>query len=81
MIYIADNIIKNRLKNVYFIWGRGKTTIATKLQEKYGYYVYSTDDSRYPHVMEAESDNQPYMCRDFEKNMVSKAFGNCQKKL
>ena len=31
---IADNAIKNRLKNVYFIWGRGKTTIAKKLQEK-----------------------------------------------
>lgn len=80
-MYIADNIIKNRLKNVYFIWGRGKTTIATKLQEKYGYYVYSTDDSRYPHVMEAESDNQPYMCRDFEKEYGVKSFWELPKEV
>lgn len=42
---IANNIIRNRLKNVYFIWGRGKTTIAKMLREKYGFYIYSTDDS------------------------------------
>ena len=27
-------------RNVYFLWGRGKTTIANELHRKYGYYVY-----------------------------------------
>ena len=31
---IADAVIKNKLKNVYFLWGRGKTTIANRLREK-----------------------------------------------
>ena len=64
---IADNILRSRLKNVYFIWGRGKTTIANALREKYGFYVYSTDDSRLPHLKEASPQYQPYMCLDYQK--------------
>ena len=48
-MYIPDNIIRKRIENVYFIWGRGKTTIAKRLKDKYGFYIYSTDDSRSLH--------------------------------
>ncbi len=43
---IADNIIRNKLKNVYFIWGRGKTTVAYILRNKYGCFAFSTDEAR-----------------------------------
>lgn len=43
---IADNIIRNKLKNVYFIWGRGKTTVADILKSKYGCFVFGTDEAR-----------------------------------
>ena len=71
---IADSIIKNKLKNVYFIWGQGKTTIANELHKKYGFYVYSTDDSRGPHMNQANPKDQPYMCRDFEKEYGVRNF-------
>ena len=64
---IADSIIRKRLKNVYFIWGRGKTTIAGKLHNKYGFYIYSTDLHRDRLRKEADPSDQPYMCRDYEK--------------
>lgn len=73
-MYITDNIIRNALKNVYFIWGRGKTTIANKLHEKYGFYIYRTDDSRERHMRNAEPAHQPYMCRDFEREYGVKSF-------
>ncbi|MBE6714548.1 MAG: hypothetical protein E7575_04580 [Ruminococcaceae bacterium] len=53
------------LKNVYFIWGRGKTTIASRLCEKYGFYIYSTDDARDRLMETATPENQPNMCRDW----------------
>lgn len=71
---IADNIIKNKLKNVYFIWGRGKTTISNSLKEKYGFYVYSTDESRERQIKFANSIDQPYMCRDYMKEYGVKSF-------
>ncbi|MDE7360515.1 MAG: hypothetical protein K2N38_01125 [Oscillospiraceae bacterium] len=73
-MYIADNIIKNRLTKVYFVWGRGKTTISNKLRDKYGFYVYSTDDSRDRHRKAANPVHQPYMCYDFEKEFCVKDF-------
>ena len=63
---IKDSILKRALQNVYFIWGRGKTTIANRLREKHGFYVYSTDDSRDWHMDNAIPEDQPYMCRDEE---------------
>ena len=36
-MFIVDSIIREKLKNVYFIWGSGKTTIANRLNEKYGF--------------------------------------------
>lgn len=71
---IADNIIKDKIKNVYFIWGRGKTTIANELNKKFGCHIYSTDDSRYRHMKSANPEYQPYMCRDFEKEYGVKSF-------
>jgi len=32
---IADNVIREKIKNVYFIWGRGKTIIANQLEWLY----------------------------------------------
>lgn len=61
---IADNIIKEYLKNVYFIWGSGKTVTANALAQKHNFYVYHTDDSREKHFKNAQSEFQPAMCRD-----------------
>lgn len=78
---IADSIIKNKLKNVYFIWGSGKTTIANRLNEKYGFYVYSTDESRNRQMKSANPVDQPYMCRDFEKEYGVKSFWELPKEV
>lgn len=60
---IADNVLKRSLRNVYFIWGSGRTTAANILAEKYGLYVYHTDDERSLHIRNASSAYQPAMCR------------------
>ncbi len=60
---IPDNILKRSLRNVYFIWGSGRTTAANILSEKYGIYVYHTDDERSMHVRNADSAYQPAMLR------------------
>lgn len=78
---IADSIIKNKLKDVYFIWGSGKTTIANRLNEKYGFYVYSTDESRNRQMKSADPVDQPYMCRDFEKEYGVKSFWELPKEV
>lgn len=78
---IADSIIKNKLKNVYFIWGRGKTTIANRLKEKYGFYIYSTDESRDRQMTIANPIDQPYMCRDFQKEYGVKSFWELPKEV
>lgn len=61
---IADNTLKRKLQNVYFIWGQGKTTIANALAEHYGCYVYHTDHERGKHVQNADSKYQPALCRE-----------------
>ena len=78
---IADSIIKNKLKNVYFIWERGKTTIANQLREKYGFYIYSTDKSRERQVKLANPIDQPYMCSNFQKEYGVKSFWELPKKV
>ncbi len=43
---IAENILKNSLKNVYFLAGTdcgGKTTMANELSKKYG-FIYFNDN-------------------------------------
>lgn len=78
---IADSIIKNKLKNVYFIWGRGKTTIANRLKEKYDFYIYSTDESRDRQMELVNPIDQPWMCRDFQKEYGVKSFWELPKKV
>lgn len=78
---IPNSIIRQKLKNVYFIWGSGKTTIANRLKEKYGFYVYSTDDSRNRQMKLANPIDQPYMCRDFEKEYGVKSFWELPKEV
>ena len=63
-MFIADNILKQRLQNVYFIWGSGKTTIANALQKKYDCFVYHTDYERARHSRSADPAFQPALCRD-----------------
>lgn len=61
---IADNILRNKLKNVYFITGSGKTTIANEMSKHLNNcYVYHTDN-RGPFFKLADSKYQPAMCRD-----------------
>ena len=72
---IADNIIRQKLINVYFIWGRGKTTISNELSKNFGFHIYDVDKNRYHHWKNtAEPQYQPYMCRDFEKEYGVKDF-------
>lgn len=69
---IADNIIRDKLKNVYFIWGRGKSTIAGELSRKYGYYIYNVDESRNSHIADADLKNQARFLHDFQKRICIK---------
>jgi len=65
-MYIPDNIISNKLKNVYFIIGcscSGKTTSAEHLNKKYGMYHYSTDYMRKKYYEAASINYQPTLCR------------------
>lgn len=72
---IADNIIKQKLKNEYFIWGRGKTTIANELSKSFSCYIYDVDKNRYHHWKNtADPQYQPYMCRDFDREYGVKDF-------
>ena len=71
---ISNKIIKDKLKNVYFIWGCGKTTIVNRLKEKYGFYIYSTDESRIRQMELANPTDQPYMCRDYYTEYGVKSF-------
>lgn len=62
------------LENVCFLWGRGKTTIANILRDRYGFYVYSTDEARDRLMLVATPEKQPYMCRDFEAEYGVSSF-------
>ena len=71
---IADNIITSKLKNVYFIWGRGKTTVADILRKKYGCFVFSTDEARDRNMAYACPEDQPCMCRDYVREYGVNSF-------
>lgn len=63
-----DNIIKQYLKNVYFISGTpcgGKTTISRALGEKYGIQVYDIDEQFPIHQQMSDSEHQPAMNKKF----------------
>ena len=64
-----NNIIKEYLKNVYFITGTpcgGKTTITRALGKKYGIPVYVIDDQFTIHQLKSDEEHQPCMNRQFK---------------
>lgn len=65
---IKDNIIKEYLKNVYFVTGTpcgGKTTISRLLAEKYNFTVYDVDEKFAGHKSLSNSIDQPAMNKNF----------------
>jgi len=63
---IPDNIISQKLHNVFLIIGgscSGKSTSAKYLNEKYGMYHYSTDFMRKTYYERASIYYQPTLCR------------------
>ena len=64
-----DNIIKEYLKNVYFITGTpcgGKTTTSRALGEKHGIPVYDIDEQFTRHQLMSDREHQPNMNRSFK---------------
>ena len=64
-----DNIVKEYLRNVYFITGTpcgGKTTISKALGEKYGIPVYDVDEKFEIHKSMSNEKFQPVMNRNFK---------------
>lgn len=65
---IKNNIIKEKLKNVYFIAGTncgGKTSMAKALSEKYDMEYYSADEHYWEHRKISDVSQQPNMNRPF----------------
>ena len=63
-----DNIIKQYLKNVYFIAGTpcgGKTTVSRALAKKYGLPVYDIDERFPEHQAMSDAVSQPAMNKNF----------------
>ena len=63
-----DNVIKEHLRNVYFISGTacgGKTTVTRALGEKYGIPVYVIDDQFTVHQLMSDKEHQPTMNTTF----------------
>ena len=71
-----DNIIKEYLRNVYFISGTacgGKTTVTKALGEKYGIPIYVIDDQFTIHQLMSDKEHQPTMNTMFRD--VDEFFG------
>ncbi len=65
---IKNNVLKQYLKNVYFLSGTacgGKSTAAKVLAEKYGYILYDVDAEFDKHALISDSINQPAMNKQF----------------
>ncbi len=63
-----DNIIKEYLRNVYFITGTpcgGKTTVSRALGKKYGIPVYDIDERFPEHQAISDKEHQPNMNKVF----------------
>jgi len=63
-----DNVIKEYLKNVYFITGTacgGKTTVSRELAKRHGFLVYDIDEQFAKHQKMSDSAHQPAMNRVF----------------
>lgn len=64
-----DNVIKEYLKNVYFITGTpcgGKTTISRELAKRHNLIVYDIDEQFEKHQQMSSSDFQPSMNKVFK---------------
>lgn len=64
-----DNVIKEYLKNVYFITGTpcgGKTTISRALAKRYGLMVYDVDEQFSKHQKISNRNWQPAMNKTFK---------------
>ena len=62
---IENNIIKENLKNVFFVCGNacaGKTSMAKMLAEKYNFYLYDMDKMYDAHRAISNEVNQPDTC-------------------
>ena len=65
---IPNNVLKQKLKNVYFILGSncgGKTSMARALAEAHDMVHYSADDHYWPHRRLTNEKDQPNMNRPF----------------
>ena len=70
-MYISDNIVREQLKNVYFLSGGaygGKTTMAKLLEEKYGFLRYRQGDHWDRFASVADPEHQPAMSMDRSKD-------------
>ena len=68
IMIFQDNVIRQYLKNVYFITGTpcgGKTTISKILGEKYGIPVYNADEMFPVHQTKSDKTSQPDMNKIF----------------
>lgn len=64
-----DNVLKEYLKNVYFITGTpcgGKTTISRTLAKRHGFVVYDIDEQFLTHQKISDSKFQPSMAKKFK---------------
>ena len=64
---VADNIIRDKLKNVYFLSGGaygGKTTMAKLIEEKHGFIRYRQGDHYDEYKEISNTEEQPVMSRD-----------------
>ena len=64
-----DNIIKEYLRNVYFITGTpcgGKTTVTKALSKKFGVPMYIIDDQFCVHQLLSDEEHQPNMNKHFK---------------
>ena len=71
-----ENVLKEYLKNVYFITGTpcgGKTTISRALAEKYGFELFDIDERFDEHQKLSDPTHQPNMNKRF--NNADEFFG------
>ncbi|MDD3279861.1 MAG: shikimate kinase [Lachnospiraceae bacterium] len=64
-----DNVLKEYLKNVYFITGTpcgGKTTISRTLAKRHDLFVYDIDEQFPIHQKMADAQYQPSMTKEFK---------------
>lgn len=69
IMIFQDNIVKEYLKNVYFITGTpcgGKTTISRALSKMYGIPVYDIDERFEEHQKMSDAEHQPAMNKQFK---------------